>query len=127
MTDRPTLIPDATHPITVDPTPGRVRIWFGDQLIADTTHALTLREATYPPVQYIPRADVDAQVLTDSAHSTYCPYKGEAGYHGLRAADGTAAADKAWFYADPYQAVAPIADHLAFYPDAVRIETEEPA
>ena len=100
-------------------------MWLGEQLIADTTRAMTLREATYPPVQYIPRADVQESVLTASAHSTYCPYKGDAGYHGLRGADGTEIADKAWFYADPYRAVAPIADHLAFYPDAVRVEVTD--
>ncbi|WHU47344.1 DUF427 domain-containing protein [Gordonia sp. L191] len=124
MSDRPRLTPDATHPITVEPTPGRVRVWLGEQLIADTTHAMTLREATYPPVQYIPRDDVVADVLTASAHSTYCPYKGDAGYHGLRGTDGSEAPDKAWFYAEPYRAVAEIADHLAFYPDAVRVEID---
>jgi uncharacterized protein (DUF427 family) len=122
MSDRPHLTPDATHPITVEPTPGRVRVWLGDTLIADTTRAQTLRESTYPAVQYVPRADVVAEVLTGSELSTYCPYKGDAGYHGLRDATGTVLQDKAWFYATPYAAVAEIADHLAFYPDAVRIE-----
>jgi uncharacterized protein (DUF427 family) len=40
------------------------------QVIADTTRALTLREANYPPVQYIPLKDAVADVAGHVAFYT---------------------------------------------------------
>ena len=59
MTERTVKIPGPDHPIVIQPNPGRVVVTLGRRVIADTREALTLREATYPPVQYIPRKDVD--------------------------------------------------------------------
>lgn len=122
MSEQPVLIPDANHPITIAGEPGRVRVFAGDTVVADSRDALVLNEANYPPVHYIPRVDVNARALTGSDTHTYCPYKGEADYHGLRRADGSEVTDKVWYYPTPHPAVGEIADHLAFYPDAVRIE-----
>lgn len=120
MTDRPHLVPDASHPITVTPTDGRVVVTRHGRVIAQTDQALTLREASYPAVQYVPLADVDASVLERTDHATYCPYKGDAGYYSL--VDGDARAENVvWTYDAPYDAVAPIAGHVAFYPDEVEI------
>jgi uncharacterized protein (DUF427 family) len=91
----------------------------GTQIVADTTRALTLREASYPPVQYIPIQDVDQALLTASATQTYCPYKGDASYYSITA-DG-ARPDAVWSYREPYDAVADIAGHVAFYTDQVDI------
>ena len=87
-------------------------------MIADTRDALTLREASYPPVQYIPRKDVDMAALARSATTTYCPYKGEAAYFSIPAG-GERSVDAIWTYEAPYDAVAEIKDHLAFYPDRI--------
>lgn len=125
MPDRPHLIPSADHPITIDRNPRRVVVRVGDTVIADTTAALTLREANYPPVQYIPRADVDMARLSASSHATYCPYKGDAGYFSLPAL-GESGANAVWTYDHPWPAVAEIAGHLAFYPDRVTL-AENPA
>jgi uncharacterized protein (DUF427 family) len=46
-------------------------------VVADTRNALTLREAAYPLVQYIPDEDVDFSQLERTDHVTYCPYKGD--------------------------------------------------
>ena len=62
------------HPITITPTQGRVKVTFGGKVVADTTKALTLQEASYPPVQYLPRADLDMSLLTRTANATHCPY-----------------------------------------------------
>jgi uncharacterized protein (DUF427 family) len=121
MTDKPVLVPDQSHPITVEPAPSRVRISYGDRLIADTDRALVLTEAAYPPVVYVPVDAVDTEVLEPSAHQTYCPYKGDASYFTLRDGDRVAE-DAVWRYVTPYDAVAPIAGHVAFYPQHVRIE-----
>ena len=115
-------LPDASHPITIAPATQRVRITHDGKVIADSNRALALKEASYPVVHYIPREDVDFTALTRTDHSTHCPYKGDAAYYSIEAAEG--ASDNAiWTYETPYPAVADIAGHLAFYPQRVdRIE-----
>jgi len=121
MTEKPIRIPGADHPITIEPSTDRVTVRAGGQVIADTTEALVLREASYPAVLYIPRKDANLALLSRSHHSTYCPYKGDASYFSLPA--GTDKAENAiWSYEAPYDAVAPIKGHLAFYADRVTIE-----
>ncbi|MDX3806132.1 DUF427 domain-containing protein [Bosea thiooxidans] len=122
MTERSIKIPGPAHPITIAPNPGRVVVILGGRVIADTSEALTLREASYPPVQYIPRKDVDMAVLARSETTTYCPYKGEAAYFSIPEG-GQRSVDAIWTYEAPYAAVVEIKDHLAFYPD--RIDTIE--
>ena len=127
MTDKKVLVPGPDHPITLEPTRARVTVTLGGRVVADTTAAITLREAAYPPVQYIPLADIDPDVLRPSDHATYCPFKGEASYHSLQVGDDLVPA-AAWFYPAPYEAVAPVKDHVAFYPDKVdRIEVHRAA
>jgi uncharacterized protein (DUF427 family) len=114
------LIPGPDHPITVTPTEGHVVARAGDQVIAETDRALTLQEASYPAVQYVPLADVDPSVLRATNHQTYCPYKGDASYYSVSTPSG--ALDNAiWTYRQPYDAVAEIADHVAFYPDRIEV------
>jgi uncharacterized protein (DUF427 family) len=118
-------IPGPDHPITVEPNPKRVRVTFAGRTVADTRRALTLREAGYAPVQYIPRADVDMALFERTANATHCPYKGDASYFALQV-DGRASQNAAWSYEAPYPAVAAIKDHLAFYRRRVeRIEEGE--
>jgi uncharacterized protein (DUF427 family) len=111
-------IPNAEHPITIEPSAGRVRVLAGGNVIADSRNALTLRESDYPPVQYIPRSDVNMQLLARTDNQTYCPYKGDAAYYSI-AAGGDRAINAVWTYEAPYDAVVVIKDHLAFYPDRV--------
>jgi len=118
-TTREPKIPGPGHPITIEPTGVRVTARVGAQIVADTTRALTLREANYPPVQYIPLEDVDQTLLTASATQTYCPYKGDASYYSITADGGHP--DAVWSYREPYDAVADIAGHVAFYTDQVDI------
>ncbi len=118
-TTREPKIPGPEHPITIEPTGTRVVARVGAQIVADTTRALTLREASYPPVQYIPLEDVDQTLLTASATQTYCPYKGDASYYNITADGGRP--DAVWSYREPYDAVAGIAGHVAFYTDQVDI------
>ena len=118
MPERVIKIPGPDHPISIDPNPNRVVVMLGGKRIADTKRALTLHEAGYPPVQYVPRADVDMAALSRSDHQTYCPYKGEASYFSIPAG-GTRSTDAIWAYEAPYDSVSAIKDHLAFYPDRV--------
>lgn len=111
-------IPGADHPITIEASADRVVVEIAGRVVADTTEALTLREAHYPAVQYVPRKDVDMSLLEPSAHTTYCPYKGDCSYFSIPSG-GARSVDAVWTYAEPYAAVAAIKDHLAFYPSRV--------
>ena len=117
---RTVLQPGPQHPITVEPAAARITVTAGGTPVADTTAALALQEAKYPTVYYIPLADVRSDVLKPSDHTTYCPYKGDASYYSLATPNGEVA-DAAWYYAEPYPAVADIAGHVAFYADKVDI------
>jgi uncharacterized protein (DUF427 family) len=112
---RAVKIPDASHPITTHPTGARVRVSVGGHPIADTENALSLAEASYPVVQYIPIEDVDPAVLRRTDTVTYCPYKGDASYYSVETPDGKTSVDLIWTYEKPYDAVAEIAGHVAFY------------
>ncbi|WP_455288728.1 DUF427 domain-containing protein [Cupriavidus necator] len=118
MPDKPVRIPGPDHPITITPTAGRVVIKVGGITVANSDAALTLREADYAPVQYIPREHVDLAQLERTTHATYCPYKGDCSYFSIPAG-GERSRNAVWSYEVPYPAVGPIALHLAFYPDRV--------
>lgn len=126
MTARQKLHPGPDHPITIEPTPGRVVVSVAGRVIADTSNALTLREASYPAVQYIPRGDVDMSLLQRTDHASYCPFKGDSAYYSIPTG-GERSANAVWTYEAPYPAVAAIKDHLAFYPDRVDAIEERPA
>lgn len=111
-------LPGPDHPIAISQDGGRVRVIFAGRTIADTTRALTLAEARYPPVYYIPREDADIALLARTAHTSHCPYKGDASYFSI-SVDGRTAANAVWSYEAPFPAVAAIKDHFAFYPDRV--------
>jgi len=125
MTEKTVKIPGPDHPITIAANPARVVVSLGGRIVADTTAALTLREAAYPPVQYIPRKDVDMTLLERSDLVTYCPYKGDSAYFSIPSG-GDRSANAVWTYEAPYDAVAAIRDHVAFYPDRVDAITETP-
>ena len=118
---RTVKIPDATHPIAIRPTGSRVTVRVGGAVVAKTDSALSLAEASYPVVQYIPLADVDQSLLERTTTQSYCPYKGDASYYSVKTPDGTTEADVIWTYEHPYPSVAEIAGHVAFYPDRSEI------
>jgi uncharacterized protein (DUF427 family) len=114
------LLPSSDHPITIEATGRRVVVRAGDQVIAESSHALTLMESTYPAVQYIPLTDVVEGVLRETANSTYCPFKGDASYYSVITPDGEIT-DAVWTYREPYPSVDEIAGHVAFYPHKVEV------
>src|ERR1700733_6391667 len=111
-------IPGPGHPISAECNASRVVVAVAGRIVANTREALTLREASYPPVQYIPRKDVDMTLLARTDHATYCPYKGDCAYYSIPLG-GVRSTNAVWTYESPYAAVAAIKDHLAFYPDRV--------
>ena len=116
--DRPIKSPGPDHPITIKRHPGRIVVRIAGRVLADTREALTLREAAYAPVHYIPRKDVDVSLLERTDRATYCPYKGDCAYFSIPLG-GERSRNAVWTYEAPYEAVAAIKDHLAFYPDRI--------
>jgi uncharacterized protein (DUF427 family) len=117
-TDKRMKIPGPDHPISIEANPSHVVVTVGGRIIADTRNALTLREATYPAVQYIPRRDVDFGALKRTEHSTFCPYKGDASYYSI-SVGGDRSINAVWTYETPFEAMAEITGYVAFYPDRV--------
>ncbi len=113
-------LPGPDHPITITHNPRRVRVEVDGHVIADSAAALTLQEASYPAVQYIPRADIEMGFFGRTDRHTNCPYKGEASYYSA-SIDANILENVAWSYEDPYPAMDQIRDHLAFYTDKVRV------
>ncbi|GGA03552.1 DUF427 domain-containing protein [Dyella caseinilytica] len=117
-TNRPVKQPGPDHPITIERNPQRVVVKVAGRILADTRDALVLKEANYPAVHYLPRKDVDMTLLARTDHATYCPYKGDCSYYSIPAGGGRSM-NAVWSYEQPYESVAAIKDHLAFYPDRV--------
>ena len=126
MEIRAIKVPGPTHPISIEPTGVRVTVSVAGHVVADTRDALTLKEASYRPVLYIPRKDVDMRLLERSDHQTYCPYKGDCAYYSIPLG-GQRSVNAAWTYEAPYAAVAEIKDHVAFYGDRVDAVEKHPA
>jgi uncharacterized protein (DUF427 family) len=122
---KPVKIPGPDHPITIERNPARIVVSVAGRVIADTREALTLREAAYPAVQYIPRKDVVMALLDRTEHTTYCPYKGDCSYFSIPLG-GERSKNAVWSYEAPYAAVSPIKDYLAFYPNRVDTIEERP-
>jgi len=118
MTAKQMKVPGPDHPITIQRNPSRVIVSVAGRVIADTREALTLREAAYPAVQYVPRKDVDMSLLERTDHATYCPFKGDCAYYSIPIG-GERAVNAVWTYEEPYASVDEIKSHLAFYPDRV--------
>ncbi len=120
-------------PARISPGPGQESVWdyprpprlelserhiqvvFGSIVLADTRRAYRVLETSHPPVYYIPPPDIQMACLTRTAHTSFCEWKGRAGYFTLRAG-GREAVDAAWFYPDPTPAFAALRDYVAFYP-----------
>lgn len=118
MSEKPVKIPGPAHPIAIEPNSKRVVVTVAGQVVADTRDAVTMREAAYRPVHYIPRQDVDMTLLQRTGHASYCPYKGDCSYYSIPSG-GDRSVNAVWTYEAAYPAVAAIEGRLAFYPDRV--------
>ena len=118
MKEKQVKRPGLDHPISIQRNPARIVVSVAGRVVADTRNALTLCEAAYPPVQYIPVEDVDFSKLKRTDQATYCPYKGDCSYYSVPAG-GKKSVNAMWSYEDPFPSVAQIKGHVAFYPDRV--------
>jgi uncharacterized protein (DUF427 family) len=108
--------PGHAHAITIEKNPNRITVTFNGTVLADTQRALVLKEGPLPPVNYIPREDVQMSCLQRTDHSTHCPFKGDASYFSV-SVNGKTAENAVWTYEAPIDSVAQIKDYVVFYPE----------
>lgn len=111
--------PGPTHPIRIDRKDERARVFLGSETLVDAATYLSLQEASYSPVAYLPREAADMNRLVPSDTRTHCPYKGNASYFHVRRPDGTLIEDVFWSYETPKPEVDAIRDHLAVYTNRI--------
>ena len=106
---------DYPRPPRLEPTSKRIRVECRGVILADTRLAFRVLETSHPPVYYIPPQDVAMEHLVEASGSSYCEWKGRAGYYSV-VMDGVRLEKVAWYYADPTSAFQPIRNYIAFYP-----------
>ena len=110
---------DYPRPPRIEPVRERLRVLVDGAILAETTAGLRVLETAGAPVYYFPPSDVDAGRLVASRHTSFCEWKGEAGYvtyeHGGRRIDNVG-----WRYAEPSAGYEALRGFLAFY--AARVD-----
>jgi len=102
------------YSVTREPVSDEVVVCIGEVELCRSKDAIWLQESKHKPALYLPRKDVPAQLLDNSATSTYCPFKGTASYHSA-----LGVSDVLWYYPEPYVEVDYLADYLGLYQDRV--------
>ncbi len=107
-------VPVPGRVLYLEPSPKRVRVVVGDEVIADSRGAMMLHESGHQPVYYFPPDDVRSEFLEPSDRHTHCPRKGDASYYTIRVGESVVEAG-AWYYPDPIEGAPPIKGLIAFY------------
>ena len=97
-----------------------VRVEVGGTTVAESTGTRMLFETGLPVRYYLPKTHVRMDLLTPTESVSHCPYKGQAEYWSVRAADGVRE-DLAWSYRAPFAESQKIAGLIAFYNENVDI------
>jgi uncharacterized protein (DUF427 family) len=98
----------------VERTEKHIQVAFNGVMIADSRRAWRALETSHPPVYYIPPQDIRMDCLLPAKGSSFCEWKGQAGYYDVRVGNRTAS-NAAWTYPKPTPAFAGIKGHVAFY------------
>lgn len=109
------------------PSSRAVRVVLGGATVAESTRSHFVFETNLPTRYYIPRDDVRMDLLTPTASSTRCPYKGIASYWSATVG-GETFEDIVWSYPDPIAECPKIRDLMCFYNekvDAIFVDGEE--
>lgn len=106
--------------VDLKPQTGRVRVYQGETLLADSRRTLLVEETAHRDVIYFPEEDVRRELFEPSEHHSFCPFKGEADYWSLAGAERPDP-NLVWTYRKPFPEVAGLAGYVAFYADRVRI------
>jgi uncharacterized protein (DUF427 family) len=106
------------HKITIVPADVHVEVMLGGETLAKSDRAVRLEETGLPARYYIPRDDVRTELLRPSAHTTTCPFKGEASYWSVQVGDDVHE-NVVWSYEAPIPDASGIADLMCFYNERV--------
>lgn len=106
------------------PTSKWVRVYFGDELIADSRRVKILRQIVRTPVYYFPESDVRMEFLEKSDHTKKSPLKGTAKYWHVRVGDRLAE-NAAWTYIEPSDRAPELEGYIAFEWEAMDAWFEE--
>jgi uncharacterized protein (DUF427 family) len=99
----------------LEPTPKRLRVEVGGEVIADSRQAMMLHESGLQPAYYFPPEDVRSEFLEESERHTHCPKKGDASYYTIRVGDAVVDAG-AWYYPELLPGAPPaLRGMIAFY------------
>ncbi len=122
---------DYPRPPKIEASSRRVRVFFADTLIAESSKSYRVLETSHPPTWYIPREDIRTELLTPTPGSSHCEWKGAATYWTVKV-DGQISGNAAWSYEHPNAKFAALQGHLAFYPsrcechvDGERVQAQE--
>jgi uncharacterized protein (DUF427 family) len=106
------------YDVHLEPSPRRLRVDFNGATIADTTRAVLMYETGQIPVYYFPFDDIQADLLTPTEQTSFCPFKGQASYWSV-VVDGRTSENALWSYPAPFDEVPELAGYAAFYWDRV--------
>ncbi len=108
------------HTIRIVPTVAHVEVRLNGRLLATTDRAMKLHETGLPARYYLPRDDVQMDLLRPTTFHTNCPFKGEASYWSLDI-DGEIHDGIVWSYETPTAQAAEVQGMLSFYPDRTEV------
>jgi uncharacterized protein (DUF427 family) len=129
------------RPVPAPPGPGQESVWdyprpprleateelvvvrLGGTIVATTSRPLRVLETSHPPTYYVPREDVDLQLLEPNPRRTWCEWKGQASYADL-VVGALRVPDACWWYDDPTEAFTALAGAVAFYPERVEASVD---
>lgn len=105
---------DYPRPPRLEPFAGSIKILFNGEVLAAAESAFRVLETSHPPVYYLSPESIRMEWLVKSERSSFCEFKGQAGYYHVRVKDQLAM-DSVWFYPSIQSAYKEIEGHLAFY------------
>src|SRR5919201_3815751 len=111
------------HDISVTTGSEQVVVRIKDTVVASSSRPFVLTETGCPPRYYLPKADVNMDLLKPSDTTSHCPFKGDAVYWSVDTGDGLAE-DVVWSYPEPFPRVEEIAGLLAFWAERPGVTLE---
>jgi uncharacterized protein (DUF427 family) len=114
------------HTIEVTPGSDEVVVRVNDTVVATSARSLVLTETGCPARFYLPVEDVRTDLLTPSATTSHCPFKGDAVYWSVNTGAGPVE-DVVWSYPDAK--IKEISGLLAFWTEkpGVAVQVNERA
>ncbi len=126
MAPQPESVWDYPRPPALEPTAKHLVVMFNGRIVADTVHGFRVLETSHPPVYYFPPDDIDRSLVRKAPGSSFCEWKGSAGYVDVMV-DDRVARQAGWYYEQPTSSFAAIAGYVAFYAgrvDECRVDDE---